>query len=653
MAHLPNRAQANGAARVFQKLFPDPKMRCRAGEILAASIEAAHATDAANWGVTLAANSIRLNVGRGAALSLAKNRVSALCDGRLLPKNAPREVTLESGRLQTAPHAVRASFEAVKIGEVWPILEASHLAFVADAARGFASRAPRSPTWRDAHSPAVTRFLSAELEREIPSPSYALLEDLEVTSRETASETSLPELLQSAMRARGLQFAPRHLAAFFTALSAKGLVILSGPSGVGKTALATAFAALLPHSGELENSIRLPKSEVEVGRLPLPASVLRYHALPEHGASRAATLICDGAAHAAKLVGDGAGGAHLQVRGAARKWLVAHQNSAWCLETAWDDEAAKPAFELLEAPLRASAGNHLFLPVRPDWRDEKPLLGYFNPLANRYEWTPFLRFLLQADAGFRAENGLAYFVILDEMNLARAEWYFADLLSILEAGRDQSGRARQPLRFDFDARATGELPPRELFLPPNLYFVGTINADESAQSLSPKVLDRAWVVDAPRPDFRAYAPQKSRADFELNGAQKRRIAAQFTRAGRFAVADQALVAAQLETHPARREDLAALNDALEVSGTGFGFRVFDEILLFCALAAQNGLFADENEAFDCAVALKIAPRFRGARGQAEAPLRALQSWSDARRLPQSAQAARRLLAQIERDGFLP
>ncbi|MBW3637170.1 MAG: hypothetical protein KY445_12015, partial [Armatimonadetes bacterium] len=240
-----------------------------------------------------------------------------------------------------------------------------------------------------------------------------------------------------------------------------------------------------------------------------------------------------------------------------------------------------------------------------------------------------------------------------EMNLARAEWYFADLLSILEAGRDETGRTHQPLRFDFDPRATGELPPRELPLPPNLYFVGTINADESAQSLSPKVLDRAWVVDAPRPDFRAYAPQKARADFELNGAQKRRIGAQFTRAGRFAVVDQALVAAQLETHPARREDLAALNDALEVSGAGFGFRVFDEILLFCELAAQNGLFAEENEAFDCAVALKIAPRFRGARGQVEAPLRALERWSDAGRLPQSVEAARRLLAQLERDGFLP
>jgi hypothetical protein len=136
-------------------------------------------------------------------------------------------------------------------------------------------------------------------------------------------------------------------------------------------------------------------------------------------------------------------------------------------------------------------------------------------------------------------------------------------------------------------------------------------------------------------------------------AHRRQLLELFTRGPRFASPDKALVAAQLEAHPARRDDLSQLNSALESSGAGFGFRVFDEILTFCAVAAQNGLFESENAAFDAAVALKIAPRLRGSRGQVEAALKSLLAWSDARKLDQTVRATRKLLAQLERDGFLP
>ena len=86
-----------------------------------------------------------------------------------------------------------------------------------------------------------------------------------------------------------------------------------------------------------------------------------------------------------------------------------------------------------------------FLTVRPDWRDSKSLLGYHNPITDRYEWTPFLRFLLRASESWKARDGLAWFVILDEMDLAHVEHYFAELLSVLESGRDDEGWTREAI----------------------------------------------------------------------------------------------------------------------------------------------------------------------------------------------------------------
>jgi len=126
-------------------------------------------------------------------------------------------------------------------------------------------------------------------------------------------------------------------------------------------------------------------------------------------------------------------------------------------------------------PQPAEGANHLFVPVRPDWRDSKSLLGYYNPLTGTYEWTPFLRFLLRVVQSYEARDSLAWFVILDEMNLAHVEYYFADLLSVLESGRDGDGWTREPLRLGYPDDAAGDLPPRDLRLPPNLYIVGTVN----------------------------------------------------------------------------------------------------------------------------------------------------------------------------------
>lgn len=120
------------------------------------------------------------------------------------------------------------------------------------------------------------------------------------------------------------------------------------------------------------------------------------------------------------------------------------------------------------------------IPVRPDWTDSAPLLGYFSPIERKYIRPPFLRALIEA--GSNREK--PYFICLDEMNLARVEYYFAECLSAMESG--------EPIHIE---RQSDTTVPETLSWPSNAYLFGTINIDESTISISDKVLDRAQVID--------------------------------------------------------------------------------------------------------------------------------------------------------------
>ena len=602
-----NRQDADSARAIARKLIPDPKARRRALELLREGIAAAHAIDAACWGVTLAPNRIRFNVGRASRFTIAAGTLE-------WKGNAPRKIETEAD--VRAPDDWLTGLEA----------EASE----------FEGAWFSNPAWRQAHSPGVLKLLEEEFGQPVPTPDYAT--DMAAPFDDSNWKTTL----QNAIATAGLRLDEEYLATFFTALQLKGFVVLSGLSGTGKTRLATTFAALLPQPGAATGEASLDANFAVNGRLLLPATASRLLSGPR------ATLLCDGQAFAVKA----AAGA-LVLRGAARKCAAQlfALGAPVGVESEWDD-AGHANFRLLPLERHETPSNHLFVPIRPDWSDGKALLGYFNPLLSRYEWTPFTRFLLRADASFRAGDGLAHFVILDEMNLARAEHYFADLLSILESGRDQTGRTREPLRFDFEARASGDLPPRELYLPPNLYFVGTLNADETTFALSPKVLDRAWLLDAPVVDFCDYPPRAATAATTVTPAARAQLNRVFTREGAFTHWGKTVVAAELDEHAGWRDDLQALNAQLQRHDAGFGYRVFDEVVAFCALARHSGAFASAHDAFDAAARAKIVPRLNGPRNSVEAPLQIVSEWASERELVGTMRAVARKQTRLERDGWL-
>lgn len=127
------------------------------------------------------------------------------------------------------------------------------------------------------------------------------------------------------------------------------------------------------------------------------------------------------------------------------------------------------------------------VPVRPEWTDPTGLTGYHDVLTNRYVVPPFLEAILVATA-YRESP---VFVVLDEMNLARVEHYFSDILSAMESGHPiQLHSSSVPLEG-----STGGEIRAEVAFPPNLFLTGTINVDETTNPVSDKVLDRAVTID--------------------------------------------------------------------------------------------------------------------------------------------------------------
>ena len=146
----------------------------------------------------------------------------------------------------------------------------------------------------------------------------------------------------------------------------------------------------------------------------------------------------------------------------------------------------------------------LVIPVQPRWDSPQDLFGFYNYLEKKYKATDLSRCLVRMDPfNYKDKNyGWAHermlLVLLDEMNLARTEYYFSEFLSKLELRRqiNPSDLSKENVRQKAEIALDGKL---KLWVPQNVLFVGTMNEDESTQPLSDKVLDRSNVLRFGRP----------------------------------------------------------------------------------------------------------------------------------------------------------
>jgi len=141
--------------------------------------------------------------------------------------------------------------------------------------------------------------------------------------------------------------------------------------------------------------------------------------------------------------------------------------------------------------------NFLHLAVQPNWDCQEAMLGFFNSIDNKFDAQPLLRLLVRSQKP-KKENGLLdvmTLILLDEMNLAHVELYFAEFLSQFELRRSFKNDRLPKLEVKLGAG----LAPYELPLGRNVLWAGTMNQDETTKTLSDKVLDRGTVIYFPSP----------------------------------------------------------------------------------------------------------------------------------------------------------
>ena len=179
--------------------------------------------------------------------------------------------------------------------------------------------------------------------------------------------------------------------------------------------------------------------------------------------------------------------------------------------------------------------------------------------------------------------------------------------------------------------------------------------DETTHAFSPKVLDRAFTIELTDVDFTDYPPEPGDGPAPDDGARRALLDA-FTRGGRCERVEKAAIAEYVAAHPEVRVRLQRLNALLRPHGLHFGYRVFDEVVTFLAIAGENGMFAGlggQAAALDAAVLMKVLPKFHGSRARLEPPLRDLLAWCANPDAPDTASIATALDAAEVGDGIAP
>lgn len=255
------------------------------------------------------------------------------------------------------------------------------------------------------------------------------------------------------------------------------------------------------------------------------------------------------------------------------------------------------------------------VPVKPTWNDDTDLLGFFHPDKRRYYSTPFLDTIVEANAN----PGRLFFICLDEMNLARVEYYLSNFLSVLEQGRERklslySRYEWEMCKLDLEqqrrALADGTMSQKEwehrqrsveaysadLRIPHNVFFCGTVNIDETIHPFSDKVLDRSQIIQLNDLRFR-----------DLTESAQAVLPVQL-RFPQFEAFSQVSDGFRLGS-----DWFNEINTHLRVGGFHFGHRVKRHIDQYCSLAHSSGLFDGMNDdsIADLQIVQKILPKVRG------------------------------------------
>ncbi|PEE40546.1 MrcB family domain-containing protein [Bacillus pseudomycoides] len=288
-------------------------------------------------------------------------------------------------------------------------------------------------------------------------------------------------------------------------------------------------------------------------------------------------------------------------------------------------------------------GQFTLIPVRPDWGDSSDLLGYVN-IQGEFQERPLIQVLKKA-----TENPeKPYFVVLDEMNLARVEYYFSDFLSVIESRRWEEGVCVT------SAVLPESIVGERITIPSNVYVIGTINMDETTHPLSKKVLDRANTIEFNQVKLDSFEFLMDVEEVQAKCVSNSSLTAKFLHLKECFQLNKDLVKKVSYI-------LIEMNEILELVGAQVGYRIRDEICFYMAYNEKSELLSFD-EALDYQIYQKILPRIAGSDGRTEEALKKLYTLCTNQELdnegvmsyakyPRSAKKLSHMLRRFEYDGF--
>ena len=341
---------------------------------------------------------------------------------------------------------------------------------------------------------------------------------------------------------------------------------------------------------------------------------------------------------------------------AIRRFSVSLLSKKFCILTGLAGSGKTKIAEAFAMWLCASPEQYRIVAVGADWTSNENLLGYADALQTGVYRPPVngaLELMLRA----HADTTKPYFLILDEMNLSHVERYFADFLSAMESSNAPLSLhgVATGLQAGGVGGAGAVTVPSSVALPDNLFIIGTVNVDETTYMFSPKVLDRANVIE-----FRATAAQMGAflddpAGIDLDGlaSQGAGFATAFVARAQADADISALVDTQgAAVAPKLKADLLQVFDALVGVGAEFGFRTAKEIARFMVIHKElSGLDWQYKDALDAQVVQKLMPKLHGSARKLDAVLKALDTFATQHALVLTGEKVKRMQERLVRDGF--
>ncbi len=252
--------------------------------------------------------------------------------------------------------------------------------------------------------------------------------------------------------------------------------------------------------------------------------------------------------------------------------------------------------------ISSDKSQYCIVPVGADWTNREPLLGYPNALSSEEYIKPDNGVL---DLLIRANDNpdLPYFLILDEMNLSHVERYFADFLSVMESNELislYSGNQRQS--------SDGTEIPTSIGVPPNLFLIGTVNIDETTYMFSPKVLDRANVIEfrVSSDEITSFLENPQSVDLsqlEGHGAAMGQSFLELAQNKKFENPDLKVINATLTD----------FFNELKKLGAEFGYRSANEIVRLINQLSVIDAEMEIDQKIDIAIMQKLLPKLHGSR----------------------------------------